>query len=94
MEICNGGFPRGGGELMAFEYSDLFSDICIVGGDQWSLTTYTPKPLRQYMWKPQVDITTYELALCLPIFSIQTCIVSAAIEELPAEARRHFEEMR
>ena len=35
-------------------------------------------------WAPQLDITTYELALCIP------AILGASVEALPYYARRHF----
>ncbi len=50
-------------------------------------------PLKMYLWKPKPDISIYELALCLPIFLIRKD-TSIAIEALPAEARRHFEEFK
>lgn len=43
-----------------------------------------------YLWKPQPDITAYELALCLRFLVAQSAI---GISSLPAEALRHFEEV-
>jgi len=42
----------------------------------------------QYHWKPKLDITVYELALCIP------CFFGAAVEDLPIEAKRHFVEIK
>lgn len=41
-----------------------------------------------YLWKPQSDITAYELALCLPIVVTSN---TWGVESLPDEAKRHFE---
>lgn len=54
---------------------------------------------KKFLWKPKEDITTYELALSMPIwarsvvagFSIQD--VFEAIESLPENVKRHFEEI-
>lgn len=46
--------------------------------------------LPSYRWKPQPDITAYELALCWPIMVSQSVW---GIASLPDEAKRHFEEV-
>lgn len=45
-----------------------------------------------YLWEPQKDITTYELALCQPVFSTRVDSGSNghSIGELPDAAKRHF----
>ena len=48
----------------------------------------------QYVYKPLPDITVYELAVIIPVFTSVTMIgsnVNEIIESLPDEARRHFE---
>lgn len=47
---------------------------------------------KQYNYEPHEDITAYELALILPVFSANHLHVSMMIEGLPPEARRHFRE--
>lgn len=42
-----------------------------------------------YRWKPQPDITAYELALCLHVLLHDR---SGDVCKLPAEAQRHFVE--
>jgi len=48
-----------------------------------------------YFWKPQPDITTFELALCMPMFVAGTVrqfgAVEQAFESLPPECQRHWE---
>lgn len=54
---------------------------------------------KKFIWRPKEDITTYELALTMPIwtrstvagFSIQD--VEEVIESLPENVKRHFEEI-
>lgn len=60
-------------------------------GKRIDSVTYTPK---SYSWNPQEDITTYELALCLPVLltSIYVLPVETQINDLPENCRRHFEE--
>jgi len=41
------------------------------------------------IWRPKPDITPYELALCLKLFT-PTAHHSQEYEDLPLEARRHF----
>ena len=48
---------------------------------------------KEYRWEPKKDITTYELALCVPIFSSQSNVTLAEdVLNLPENVRRHFEE--
>lgn len=54
-------------------------------------------PIKLYSWTPQPDITVYELAKCVPVFGISNNWlreVSAFIEGLPEECRRHFTEVK
>ncbi len=47
-----------------------------------------------YHWHPQSDITTYELALCIPILVFPVQGYSGVdIRKLPREVWRHFKEM-
>lgn len=50
---------------------------------------------RFYQWSPKEDITAYELALCLPLFSSQLFIhdMEPFINGLPPESRRHWIEV-
>ena len=45
-------------------------------------------------WRPQPDITIYELALCAPILNALVTIWRVDVEQmigsLPVEAQRHF----
>jgi hypothetical protein len=62
--------------------------------NQFTNTIYPP---RRYDWEPQEDITAYELALCLNVFLIAFSSMIAAEDELnalPADARRHFVEVK
>lgn len=45
-----------------------------------------------YAWTPKEDISTYELALCMPVFSTRVDSGSNghSIGELPDAAKRHF----
>jgi len=49
---------------------------------------------RQFEWHPKDDITTYELALCFPIFCVgmHRCI-GEQYDKLPDNAKRHFIEL-
>ena len=49
---------------------------------------------KQYQWKPQLDITTYELALAMPIlfYSINYSI-ETMLDSVPKEVKRHFKEI-
>ncbi len=51
-----------------------------------TFTIHTPKDL---IWEPQPDITTYELALCVPLFST-IGRQHHFYDQLPAEAQRHW----
>lgn len=44
----------------------------------------------QYDWRPKSDITTYELALCMPMFAIDWHQVGRIYDSLPSEAKRHW----
>jgi hypothetical protein len=51
--------------------------------------------VRTYTWKPQEDITTYELALCMPLMAVGTTRdgwmqMDWMYDHLPAEAQRHW----
>ena len=51
--------------------------------------------VRTYTWQPQEDITTYELALCMPLMTVGTTRdgwmqMDWMYDHLPAEARRHW----
>ena len=50
---------------------------------------------KQYEWKPKEDITTYELALCVPIivYGGYNHGVEYLIIALPENAQRHFQEI-
>jgi hypothetical protein len=48
-----------------------------------------------YTWQPQIDITTYELALCMPLMAVGTTPdgwtqMNWMYDHLPAEAQRHW----
>lgn len=49
-------------------------------------------------WKPRTDISTYELALCMPVIVASTTYPSCSIRDLydalPPLAQRHFELQR
>lgn len=53
-----------------------------------SEVVWVVKPKR-YQYRPQPDITVYELALILPIFAMKGDVVTY-IDSLPPEAKRHF----
>jgi len=50
------------------------------------------RPPKQYLWKPRLDITTYELALAIPIlfYSINYSI-ETMLDSVPEGVKRHFE---
>lgn len=54
-------------------------------------TTTAFEPPRQFTWRPQPDITAYELALCLPVF---TAGHGAGYDDLPECVQRHFVEVK
>lgn len=48
---------------------------------------------KSHIWKPKEDITTYELALCLPVLTGRNWYnLEYFIEALPESARCHFEQ--
>ena len=47
---------------------------------------YQPEPI---IWDPKEDITTYELAMCLPLF-VSTGHIHHYYDQLPSEAQRHW----
>jgi hypothetical protein len=50
---------------------------------------------KRYKWYPCQDITTYELALCIPVLlEIHMWDYEKFIKQLPDNARRHFEEIK
>ncbi len=50
---------------------------------------------KEYRWKPKKDITVYELALCVPIFSSHSNeTLERDVLNLPENVRRHFEELK
>lgn len=51
-----------------------------------NIKIYTPDPL---VWSPEPDITTYELALCVPLFT-SSGRLHQFHSQLPAEAKRHW----
>ena len=48
-----------------------------------------------YAWTPKIDITAYELALCMPILSskIDSGSKGHPVDQLPEYARRHFTQL-
>jgi len=49
---------------------------------------------RSFEWKPQTDITAYEVALCAPLFNAHMGrYFEAQYESLPDNAKRHFVEL-
>ena len=52
------------------------------------------RPSKQYQWKPQFDITTYELALAIPILfhGLYSFDIETMLDSVPEEVKRHFEE--
>ena len=48
---------------------------------------------KAYNYEPKKDITAYELALIVPLFTTDYPYVYSLIETLPPEARRHFREL-
>ena len=51
---------------------------------------YIPQEL---IWDPQPDITTYELALCIPLFTSQGRL-HQFYTQLPPEAQRHWQRVK
>lgn len=51
------------------------------------------KQPKMFAWEPQPDISTFELAQAVPVFSMSYGVgQSDFIEALPANVRRHFRE--
>ena len=69
--------------------------LYVYGADPWD-PEYLPGIDEQtsaeyYVWEPKEDITVYELALIMPIFSyVGKSSVVYIIENLPPKAKRHF----
>lgn len=50
-----------------------------------------PRPYKTIEWKPQEDITTYELALATPLLISMAQVPHVHWEDyIPQKARRHF----
>lgn len=49
---------------------------------------------RVFLWNPQQDITTYELAMCLTVLLGKQFDVIEAYNLLPENCKRHFEELK
>jgi len=65
--------------------SSVFVDV-----SDYISTLQIPK---SYYWTPMEDITTYELALCVPLFGIpRDNRLEYAVNRLPDNAKRHFKE--
>lgn len=60
-------------------------------GEFYDIETTTIRHV-YWNWKPQPDITAYELALCIPVF-VTGWNIEPLISDLPPEARRHFEQV-
>jgi hypothetical protein len=43
-----------------------------------------------YEWKPEEDITPYELALCVPMFFSAASGLNENYDKLPEQAKRHW----
>ena len=64
-------------------------------GTEGQMRILTFPNVRTYTWQPQEDITTYELAFCMPIMAVGTTPdgwmqMDWMYDHLPAEARRHW----
>jgi hypothetical protein len=46
-----------------------------------------------FYWEPQPDITAYELALCIPLFS-SSGRLHQFYDQLPPEAQRHWRRVK
>jgi hypothetical protein len=77
---------------------DTMNDIRIEPESNGSILSpsYHVSPIVDYKWKPKEDITAHELALCTPILVGFDNIYSidALIDDLPDNARRHFEAVK
>ena len=60
--------------------------ITICGEDEFN-------PFERVYFKPKLDITTYELALCVSVLiaSPNHRVSRSELDRLPQEARRHFQ---
>lgn len=65
----------------------------VVGGKTWNSIISPEAPIAKsgfhYEWKPKKNITTYELALCLPLL-FNPNNFEETMEKLPSKAKRHF----
>jgi hypothetical protein len=67
----------------------------IKGGNMENPIYFKSTQPKQYIWKPKEDITAYELALCVQLFVIKDSFsFGLLIENLPENAKRHFEEVK
>ena len=48
---------------------------------------------KQYDWKPQPDITAWELAMALPCLFLYSHNIEQALAALPPNVTRHFSEV-
>ena len=48
---------------------------------------------KQYEWKPQADITAWELAMALPCLFLYSHNIEQALAALPPNVTRHFSEV-
>lgn len=60
-------------------------DVVTLGANVFAI--HSPKNVA---WEPQEDITTLELALCIPVFSMGSYDPASYIVTLPESAQRHF----
>ncbi len=60
-----------------------------------SSLAFNPKQPKFYKWTPQQDITTFELATCIPVFNVRELgHLETMVESLPENSRRHFTEVQ
>ena len=71
--------------------NDDIKNIC----DAKPISIQDLRPPKQYLWKPRLDITTYELALAIPIlfYGLNDYAVESIIDSVPEGVKRHFEEV-
>lgn len=74
----------------SLNFEDLYANAGNMPRISYVVQPYLSKV---YLWKPQEDITPYELALSMPIFSMVSDAVRM-IKALPASAQRHWEEAK
>jgi len=67
------------------------TEIKLTPDGKYYMATLRPRGFR---WAPQPDITAYELAICVPVFTPTGWGNLEMIDQLPPEARRHFVEMK